>query len=138
MCQGVHCCRSQTHCHVTQWTRRHHMIFTCVKLSQYRDDTREDNTLSGAVLYTIHGWTKHKSDILEQYKHLHDIRIHLSVADGLLLYDNRIVIPLARQTEVLAKIHAGHLGITKCRERASSSVWWKGMCKDISQMVDSC
>ena len=87
---------------------------------------------------TIHGWPKYRSDIPEQYKHLHDVRVHLSVAGGLLLYDNRIVMPLARQKEVLAKIHAGHLGITKCREQTSSSVWWKSMCNDISQMVDSC
>ena len=62
----------------------------------------------------------------------------MSVANGLLLYDNQIVIPEAYIRDTLEKVHAGHLGITKCRERAKGSVWWHGMSRDIAGMVNAC
>ena len=36
------------------------------------------------------------------------------------------------------KIHKGHLGITKCRERARGNFYWPNMNADIERMVKSC
>ena len=50
------------------------------------------------------------------------VAAELSVCNGLLLRGDRIVIPLSLQSEILGKLHCGHQGITKCRERARQSV----------------
>lgn len=47
---------------------------------------------------------------------------HLSERDGLVLYQDRIVIS-ASQREVLQQIHKGHMRLTKGKERAKMSVW---------------
>ena len=42
------------------------------------------------------------------------------------------------RTDVLKLIHEGHLGVPKCRLRASTSVYWPGVNEDISDLVWQC
>ena len=51
---------------------------------------------------------------------------------------DRVIIPSALRLDVLDKIHAGHQGIQKCRERAKSGVWWPGLSKEIEDLVREC
>ena len=62
----------------------------------------------------------------------------LTVHDHLLLFRDRIVIPKCLQSETLQKIHQGHQGIQRCRERISRSVWWPGVSRDIEAHVNKC
>ena len=62
-------------------------------------------------------------------------RAHLSVVDDLLMYDDCLVIPRGMRLQILDRIHTGHLGITKCRARARTSVWWPGLSKQIEDLV---
>ena len=65
-------------------------------------------------------------------------RVHLSIHDGLITYDDRLIIPHCLRADVLQKIHEGHQGITKCRERAHQSVWWPKIGEEIVQIVQQC
>ena len=49
-------------------------------------------------------------------------RGHLSETDGLLVYNDRLVIPPELRKDILERIHEGHQGMTKCRDRAEQSV----------------
>ena len=62
----------------------------------------------------------------------------LTVNGGLLLYGCRIVIPASLRADILNKLHEGHLGLTKCRERAKQSVWWPGLSKDLTRLIENC
>ena len=65
-------------------------------------------------------------------------RNHLSIAEEGLVYDDRIVVPNSMRQKILDRIHDGHPGIVKSRERAKMSVWWPGLSGEISTMVERC
>jgi len=62
--------------------------------------------------YTVNGWPKYAKDVPEQIRPYHAFRGDLSVADGKIIYHNRLVIPCAIQSEALEHIYDGHQGVT--------------------------
>lgn len=66
------------------------------------------------------------------------VRGELTIVQGVLLKSARIVVPSSMRLDVLDKVHEGHLGIVKCRERAKTSVWWPGLSTQIKNMVENC
>jgi hypothetical protein len=62
----------------------------------------------------------------------------LTLQNDLLLHGNRIVVPASLQKETLQKIHQGHQGIQRCRQRANTSVWWPGLSDQIKDLVQQC
>ena len=40
--------------------------------------------------------------------------------------------------EMLERLHEGHLGLVKCRRRASQSVWWPGLGSQIEELIVNC
>ncbi|UYV66753.1 K02A2.6-like [Cordylochernes scorpioides] len=61
-----------------------------------------------------------------------------SVENGILLKGSIYVIPENIRKGLLQRIHEGHLGIVKCRERAKGSVWWPRITSEIEEMVRTC
>jgi len=108
------------------------------KLTEIRKATQLDEQLQAAIVYTVDGWPGRAWKVPSNLRELYAVRAHLSVSEGLLLYNDRIVIPRSMQKEMLKRVHDGHLGMTKCRERARSSVWWQGIGRDIDGTVKSC
>ena len=66
------------------------------------------------------------------------MREALTFKDGLLLFNQRIVVPTSLQQETLIKLHAGHQGIHRCRLRAQSSVWWPKISIEIQTLIEQC
>jgi len=49
-----------------------------------------------------------------------------------------LIIPAQLRPEILDKLHAGHQGISKCREKAKVSVWWPDLCTQLENLVNGC
>ena len=77
----------------------------------------------------------HPSSVALIARQYYGARGHLSIHDGLCTYHDRLIIPCWLRADVLQKIHEGHQGITKCRERAHQSIWWPKIREDIVQIV---
>ena len=108
------------------------------KLRQLKEETQQAVSLRTAINHTVMGWPTYKQDVMLAARDLFDFRNELSLYDGLLLRGDKIVIPYSMRKEILDRIHDGHLGITKCRERANQGVWWSGLSKQIQDCVAMC
>ena len=109
-----------------------------MKLNEICDATMDDDVLQSAIQFTKCGWPDRDNAVKDGVKDYFSFRNELSVVNGFLLYRNRIVVPESLRTEILDLIHAGHQGVTKCRERAATSVWWRWISADIAKKADQC
>lgn len=87
--------------------------------------------------YTLNQWPR-KESAPKEIGPYYPFSENISVAEGYVLYNSRLVIPPTLQREILNRIHEGHLGISKCRDRAKQSVWWIGLSSQIKDIVDNC
>ena len=71
-------------------------------------------------------------------KELYSIKDELSEYEGILVRGSRIVVPFSHRKEIQGKIHDGHQGIQKSRERVNQCVWWPGIGQEIKDLVGKC
>lgn len=102
------------------------------KSKQISDETAKDTELQMVITHIQSGWPKGSCP---KYYHF---RSELSVANGLLLRNKRIVIPYSLRQDILQRIHEGHLGVEKCKRRARDTVYWPGINGDIENMIGKC
>ena len=107
------------------------------KLDEIRAAQKSDEVISQIRSYCTSGWPGYMPEniVLQQYW---SVRGHLTLVDDLLLYNDRLVIPLRLRVETLHRLHEGHLGISKTRRLAKSCVWWPTISSHIEEMVKRC
>eukprot|EP00731_Ephydatia_muelleri_P000810 Em0001g810a len=105
-------------------------------IQRIRRQQEVDAVIKQVARYCLDGWPEKKKlpGPVRAYSH---VSAELTVVKGLLMRGARIVIPESMRPKML-KIHEGHQGITKCRERARHSVWWPGLSKHIEELVQWC
>nr|KAG5700576.1 hypothetical protein BaRGS_015372 [Batillaria attramentaria] len=107
------------------------------KLQEIQKKQHADAETHQVIEYCLKGWPAYPTQAALNQQFWSN-RQHFSVVDGILLYDDRIVIPRDMQLEMLTKLHESHLGITKCRALAQSSVWWPYISRQIEETVARC
>ena len=107
------------------------------KLTTIKQAQLDDDTLSRVRDFCISGWPKKLPDHID-IQNFMEHQAHITLVNDLLMYDDRIIIPSSMQQEILTRIHDGHLGISKSRQRANTSVWWPGISRDIANLVQNC
>ena len=114
-----------------------HLPASQTKMQEIIKEQEQDPVCQQIKSYCQSGWPG-RSKIQSMCKPYAAVMCELSVAKGLLLRGHRIVIPLKMQADIIEKLHAGHLGINKCRRRAQQSVWWPGLGKALKERISNC
>ena len=88
------------------------------RMQEIRDGTKNYKSLRILKRMMLNGWPVIQSQIPEEVRPYWNFRDELSEADGVLLKGERLIIPSCLQQNILQRIHMGHMGITKCTQRA--------------------
>ena len=107
------------------------------RMEQIKKLQQEDEACQLVTKYCYSSWPDKKSAPAVVRPFL-PLSVEFSVENGVLMRGCRIVIPPPLQQEILGKIHEGHQGITRSRDRARQSVWWPGLSTQLEELVRSC
>ena len=122
-------------CHISEVLRA--LPIRDTRIEKVRLHQLEDPTCRLLMTYIEEGWPSkdHLSGTIGLYwTH----RMHLTLEENTILYNNRLLIPGSLRHYILDQLHIGHQGITKCRMRAQQSVWWPGINRDIEDLIKCC
>ena len=108
------------------------------KMNQIRHATEHDLQMQTLKATILSGWPDSYRECKPEAQEFFNHRDELSVVEGIILKGERIIIPKAMRPEILQKIHASHLGIEKCKQRAREAVFWPGLSADVETTVNSC
>ena len=86
-------------------------------LMEIKEAQDEDPVCRQIKSYCLEGWPD-KFRLNDALKPCWSTRGELTTAHGILLKSTRVVVLSAMKLQVLDKIHEGHQGIVKCRERS--------------------
>ena len=112
--------------------------FKSLTLQDIKEETIKDCQLTKLKTYIVDGFLRHKHECAEDIRSFYDYRESLTIVDGMVLKDKRIIIPAGLCEQVMENLHRSHVGIVKMKERASSSMFWPNIYSNIENYLSIC
>ena len=108
------------------------------RIKEIQKHTANDEQLAQLKQTMIRGWPKSVRECQPIIQPFWAVKGHLTEIQGLIFFNDRVVIPKDLRRDILQKLHTGHLGIEKCKRRARESVFWPNINNEIEQVVRKC
>ena len=100
--------------------------------------TSENGSLQQLKTTVINGCPETRRETPAKVPEYWHCREEISEIDGILLKNEKIIIPYSLRTEMLEKIHAGHMGVEKSKRHARDILYWPGMNGQVEKMILKC
>jgi len=107
-------------------------------LESLRQAAKDDEGYQQLVCAVQQGFPKDQRDISSELRHFQPMQHDLTVDDGLVLLNARIVIPTSARRDTLSRLHAAHQGLVRTKRRARQAVYWPAMNADITSVIQRC
>ena len=108
------------------------------RLSQLQKATEQDPVMQTLKTTILTGWPSQRSDVPIHISEFWNFRHELSLYNGVLFKNQRLIIPKALHSEVIPRIHSSHLGTESCLCKARDLVFWPAMNSEIKEAIPSC
>lgn len=82
-----------------------------------------------------YGWSKNESVQLKEY---FKIKNNFGIENGILLFNDRVIVPEKLKEEIVKLFHDNHNGLVRMKMAARKLVWWKNMDKDFHNFITLC
>jgi len=93
------------------------------RIDNIREECARDEEIQLLREYLHNGFPQDNSKLSGNLRQYRALANKLYEQDGLILYNNRIVIPTGMQKDILFRIHEEHLVMDKCKALARSAVF---------------
>ena len=125
------------------WEAQVHLIIDNLpisdeKLKLFQQETAKDAVLQLLRRHILEGWPDHKKDAPEEIRAYTGFRDELSEKDGLIFKGEQLIVPKSLQSDMLQRLHQGHMGRDKCLATAKQVFFWIGMSVQITDLVTRC
>ena len=108
-----------------------------VSWEMVREATAEDETLSH-LREVLRSGMPDIRDLRQDIREYHRHAPHLYEVDGVIMLNQRIVIPSSLRQQLLLSLHAAHQGVGAMNQRAAQSIFWPGISTDITRIRSEC
>ncbi len=107
-------------------------------LEEIRKETASDETMKTLTATIRRGWPESRKQVPNDIQDFWNYRDELSEVEGILLKQDKIIIPPNLRVKMLEKIHQSHFGMEKCKRRARDIMFWPRMNEQIGTVVSKC
>ena len=107
-------------------------------MAHFAEATKKDAILSDLQQVFLSGWQDSKGQVPPNAQEFWNYRDEFTVAQGLIVKGQKIVVPSSLRGEMLEKLHEGHLGINKTIARARDVLFWPRMSVEITEKIKNC
>ena len=114
---------------------------TCIskrRADQIREAIQESEEQQELMKYILSGWPSSGKNLSAKSKPYYAFRDELAIVDGIIVKQQRVVIPKSLQKEYLDELHRGHPCKHATKARALDTVYWTGINEDIEKMTARC
>jgi hypothetical protein len=110
-----------------------------ITLEEIHEETLKDETLQEVMKCVLNkGWSTLNSELKSEFQSFKSIKDELCVVKGLLLRDERIVMPEVLRERAVKLAHASHQGIVKTKQLIRETIWFPGIDKMVEKRIEEC
>ena len=107
-------------------------------LEVFRSAIQNDPVLIELRTLLSNGDHNDKAALSPEVKQYSKLITDIYEIDGILFLNNKIIVPTELRSDMLRRIHEGHLGMDKCKALARTTLFWPGMSRDIESLISRC
>ena len=111
---------------------------TSERLSQLQKATEQDPVMQALKNTILIGWPDTKEQVPLTIRDYWNFREELTLHNGVLFNNQRIIIPHSLRSEMLARLHSSHLGIEAFLRKARDRIYWPDMTTHIKEAAAKC
>ncbi|XP_060076924.1 uncharacterized protein K02A2.6-like [Ylistrum balloti] len=115
-----------------------HLPISEKRLSALQQATECDQDLCLLKSVIRRGWPDSKEQLPKAMHIYFPYREEMTIQNGLVLKNDRVVVPLSQRHDTIVRLHSGHVGLQSTLRRARESVYWPNMFKDLEEFTNAC
>lgn len=115
-----------------------HLPVSSETLHKLQQATESDASLIELMRVVQRGWPESKEQLSQEVQKYFPFREELTVHNGLLFKNDRVVVPISERRNMMERAHSSHIGLQGCLRRARESIYWPNLNRDFEEFIRAC